>query len=175
MNNLFDKYAGQFRTVLHEILANDTAGASTEDQEAQRMVLNVRAEADGYLDLVNVTLQTDVLSCAPVREITSQSVSMTCGYILDPFNGIWLALVICILATILLAFVSTCASKAYRKYEYRSGPRVVEVFSAWDEPIVYESTEKPPTRVTRPRIRLFRPFQRHGGRRNEKDVEVWRL
>lgn len=56
MNNLFDKYAGQFRTVLHEILANDTAGASTEDQEAQRMVLNVRAEADGYLDLVNVTV-----------------------------------------------------------------------------------------------------------------------
>lgn len=56
MNYLFDNYAGQFRAVLHELLANDTAGASADDQEARRMVQNVRAEADGYLDLVNVTV-----------------------------------------------------------------------------------------------------------------------
>ncbi|CAI5456132.1 unnamed protein product [Caenorhabditis angaria] len=80
-------------------------------EEFENMIANV----DKYIEHVKIQMQTEVTSCRPLAEIAKYTTAAVCSYTVDPFNGTWMCMLICLILLVPITVISNSLIGLYSK------------------------------------------------------------
>jgi len=70
-------------------------------------------EIDYYVQHLNNSMNTEITSCVPIREIFKHTRLAVCAHAVYPLNGVWMSMVISLLLMIPILMMSTSLKKLY--------------------------------------------------------------
>lgn len=80
-------------------------------EEFQQMVNNI----DQYIVHVKSQMESEVTSCQPLTQIARQTTAAVCAYTIDPYNGTWMCMLICLVLLIPIVIISNSLIGLYSK------------------------------------------------------------
>ncbi|CAI2356596.1 unnamed protein product [Caenorhabditis sp. 36 PRJEB53466] len=80
-------------------------------EEFQQMVDHI----DQYISHVKHQMESDVTSCQPLTQIARQTTSAICSYTIDPYNGTWMCMLICLALLVPIVVISNSLISLYSK------------------------------------------------------------
>lgn len=80
-------------------------------EEFDQLVGNI----DHYVKHVKNQMETDVSSCTPLVQIVRHSTAAICNYTIDPLNGSWMCMLICLLLLVPIVILSSSLTDLYAK------------------------------------------------------------
>uniref|UniRef100_A0A914VFA9 Uncharacterized protein n=1 Tax=Plectus sambesii TaxID=2011161 RepID=A0A914VFA9_9BILA len=97
------------------LLASNLTG-HVEDASSE-ISAKLKSYVDGYLSHAEQTMRKEVSSCVPLRNIAFASKAAVCSEILDPINGYWASLLLCLLLTMPMIMLATSLRDLYANTE----------------------------------------------------------
>ncbi|CAB3410400.1 unnamed protein product [Caenorhabditis bovis] len=97
------------QALLSENMKEHFARAAKE--EFDQMIAHV----DEYIDHVKQDMQTDVTSCVPISRIASYTTSALCQNTIDPLNGTWMCMLICLILLVPIVIIANALISLYDK------------------------------------------------------------
>ncbi|KAK5965159.1 PRoMiNin (5-transmembrane domain glycoprotein) [Trichostrongylus colubriformis] len=97
------------QALLSENLPSNLQKAANELLEA------IFANINQYVDHVKNQMQHDISSCTPIAAIISSSTAALCDYTVDPLNGAWMSMLICLLCLVPMLVFATALVNLYKK------------------------------------------------------------
>lgn len=80
-------------------------------EEFQQMVNNI----DQYITHVKNQMESEVTSCQPLTQIARQTTAAICSYTIDPYNGTWMCMLICLVLLVPIVVISNSLIGLYSK------------------------------------------------------------
>ncbi|GMT35933.1 hypothetical protein PFISCL1PPCAC_27230, partial [Pristionchus fissidentatus] len=82
---------------------------------AREVIDQLKGNCDDYIKHVKRAVQQDTSSCAPVTQTIVDTRDAVCEYTIDPINGSWMSMLICLGVTIPIIVICTALITLYNK------------------------------------------------------------